>query len=88
LSTWQRPQVHVVNEPYLVMMSDLVERLGWQPGLSGCHKNSPDGSVTQILFLILEQGEAPTPQKPVLVAFLQHSNSDFFSNFAMCVAWC
>jgi hypothetical protein len=74
----------MIYEPYLMAMGEMIEGLRWQSGLSGSYENSPDSGVTEALLLVQEQRKTPTAQKSILAMLLQHSHSDFFSDFAVC----
>ena len=76
--------MHVVNEPYLMGMCEMVMKLRWKPGLSGFHANMPDSCRLKLLTLIFEERKPPASQTGILAMPIQNSQSDFFSNFAVC----
>jgi len=75
--------MHVVDEPYLIGMCNMVMKLWWKSGLSGFHKNQPDGGRPKFLTLIFEQRKTPTPQTWILAMLLQYGSFDSFGDFAV-----
>jgi len=54
--------MHVVNEPDLMRIGEVIVKLRREFWGFGFEKNEPDGGVPQLLILILKQRKTPTTQ--------------------------
>lgn len=75
--------MHLVDEPSLVVMREMIAKLWRELGVSGFEKNEPDGRMTPFLCLRLKPGKTPTTETRILSMFHKHSGFDLWCDLAL-----